>query len=98
MDAYSEGACDLFRLSTGRTFYANGHILGISEGSITGGYDNGIDTSDFTRAERAEVAAWAIGQWAQWAQTATDQAAQIRANSQQISGMVPDEPPVEPSA
>ena len=32
------------------------------------------------------------------AQTATDQAAQIRANSQQISGMVPDEPPAEPSA
>jgi hypothetical protein len=69
MDAYSEGACDLFRLSTGRTFYANGHILGISEGSITGGYDNGIDTSDFTRAERTEVAAWAIRQWEQWAQS-----------------------------
>lgn len=32
------------------------------------------------------------------AQVASDQAAQIRANSQQISGMVPDAPPVAPPA
>lgn len=71
MELICEGYTDTFCLSTGRTFDANCHILGISpDGSLSGGYDSGIDARDFTREERLEVAAYAIAQWVQWASAA----------------------------
>lgn len=52
-----------------------------------------LNTASIEQADLDELAA----QIRAAAQTATDQAAAIRANSQQISGMVPDAPP-QPTA
>lgn len=55
------------RLSTGKEFFAYGHILGIGpDGEIYTGYDETL-FKNFTPAERAEVAAVMIERWRRWA-------------------------------
>jgi len=62
-----------YTLSTGRTFYANCGIIGLSpEGDITEGYDGFVDRHPqafpaadpaFTPEEKAEIADFMIQQW-----------------------------------
>ena len=66
---------DIFRLKSGREFYANCHIIGIGKDDydkdgdgeifITEGYDGGLFFKDppLTIDERAEIADYAIGLW-----------------------------------
>ena len=66
---------DTFTLSTGRTFYANRGILGISDDlGITEGYDGGVQEDStakqyeeapepFTSEERGEISAYMIHLW-----------------------------------
>lgn len=65
---------DGYKLSTGKTFYANCGILGVGESlrevrtiSISEGYDGGIEAEDFTPEERKEIADYAIKLWGEWA-------------------------------
>jgi len=60
---------DEFRLSTGRIFYANCHIIGLSPDGRhpREGYDGGIDTSDWTSVEKKELAEYMIALWKKWA-------------------------------
>lgn len=55
-----------FKLSTGRTIYANNLLIGISpDMSVTGGYDSSLDIDDtWTAAEKIELAEYMIGLWA----------------------------------
>lgn len=56
-----------FELSTGKKFYANRGILGLSEdGDITEGYDGGFDERKFNKAERKEIAEYMINLWKKW--------------------------------
>ena len=63
---------DQFILSNGKRVFANCYILGIgkdSEGiSISGGYDQGIDSDDLTLEEKRELATYAIDLWKVWAE------------------------------
>lgn len=61
---------DSFTLSSGREFYANHGIIGLTEERDRGrlyppseGYDGGIG-NDFTAKERAEIAMYMIHLWA----------------------------------
>lgn len=63
-----------FILSTGKKFYANCRIIGISppgeDGKIVGisqGYDGGIYTK-FTKKEKLEIAVYMKNLWMDWAQ------------------------------
>ena len=57
---------DGFKLSTGKSIYANRSILGIGfhNGKITPftGFDGGVD-EDLTPEEKRELAEYAIGLW-----------------------------------
>lgn len=60
-----------FYLSTGRTFHARGHTLGMDpQGGISEGWDRGLGdmAEDFTPAERLEIAHYMIDCWLRWAQ------------------------------
>jgi hypothetical protein len=51
-------------LSSGANFYANIGIIGISpEGKVYEGYDGGVETENFTAAQRQELALFMIDQW-----------------------------------
>lgn len=72
---------DRLMLASGRQFYANSGILGLSDKlAITEGYDGGVredrhrdaDVDEdvdmpFTVEERAEIAAYMVALWQQWA-------------------------------
>jgi len=70
-----------YRLSSGREFYANGQILGITrDGRLTEGYDSEIELewrdpegeewsdTPFTVAERREIADYMVARWLVWAE------------------------------
>lgn len=58
---------DEFRLWSGRRLYANCNVLGIGpDGSVHTGYDDHLETSDFTPEERRELAEYAIAKWKAW--------------------------------
>ena len=63
---------DEFILSNGKRVFANCYILGIGQDSkeisISGGYDQGIDSDDLTLEEKRELATYAIGLWTRWAE------------------------------
>jgi len=71
---------DHYRLSTGRMFYANGGIIGLSPEhttrSVSEGYDGAIYMGDehdepedrWTPAERQELAAYMVALWTRWGQ------------------------------
>lgn len=66
-------ANDKFLLSTGRTFFANGNVLGMrgNGGEISEGWDGEVEENEvFTPAERLEIAAYMIDAWLAWAQRA----------------------------
>lgn len=60
---------DTFKLSTGRTFYANNGLIGISPlGAdaavrVSEGYDGGVHVDEWTAAERRELADYMIALW-----------------------------------
>ena len=60
-------------LSTGRSFYAHGGVLGlplIGRGGVLGisyGSDGGVEDEALTRAERRVIARAMIAQWRRWA-------------------------------
>jgi hypothetical protein len=63
---------DIYRLTSGRVFYANNGIIGISpDGEVSEGYDGGIDVvrewddefTPWTPAERGELADEMIRRW-----------------------------------
>ena len=66
-----------FILSTGRTFYAFGSMLGLREEatSLTYGWDGTVHLDDddldaeFTPLERREIAVYMISLWASWSET-----------------------------
>ena len=67
------GKGDTFTLSTGRVFYANNLIVGISMSGCEGnvlmlaeGYDGNVDTLSWTPAERRELADFMIDLWGKW--------------------------------
>jgi len=52
-----------YKLSTGKTFYANNGIIGISPDlCISEGYDGGID-GEFTQSEKKEISEFMIDLW-----------------------------------
>ena len=67
---------DGFRLTTGKEFYANGSILGLSPTSLDlcEGYDGIVEMDGaepegrFTDAERQEIANYMISVWRAWAE------------------------------
>lgn len=75
-----ERIVDGYRLSTGREFYANRGIVGLSDSddeNVTEGYDGGIDMdasgegqewgqSAWSEAERHELADYMIEKWTRW--------------------------------
>ena len=56
---------DVYQLSTGTIIYANRGIIGLApDGSIYGGYDEGVHTrGDLTDDEVRDVAAYMIEKW-----------------------------------
>ena len=66
---YSKGR-DIYTLASGRTFYANHGILGISPGEgaaeLTEGYDGGLFLRSLTREERIEIATAMVEAWGKW--------------------------------
>lgn len=70
---------DYFVMDSGRRFYANNGILGIgvyldecddyrSIITVSGGYDGGVNTRDFTPAERQELAEYVTDLWRKFAE------------------------------
>ena len=62
---------DGFRLTTGKEFYANNGILGLSPmcPALFEGYDGTVDDGTvLTDAERHEVAEYMISVWRAWAE------------------------------
>lgn len=73
---------DTYKLSTGRTFYANNHVIGIDpDGRVSEGYDGDVNfdkydsendtyVNDWTLAEKLELARFMVNlwirQWANW--------------------------------
>lgn len=69
---------DGYVLSTGREFYANNGIIGLSpefgRGALAEGYDGGIlcepncwnEAQQWTAAERTELADYMIALWMKW--------------------------------
>jgi hypothetical protein len=55
-------------LSTVKTFYVNGGVIGISPNSdrLSHGYDGDISTEKWTRAEKKELAQFMIKLWKKW--------------------------------
>lgn len=54
-------------LESGRTVYANHAIIGLTNEhglAVFGGYDQGVDESGWTRAERADLALEMMRLWA----------------------------------
>lgn len=62
-----------FRLSTGKEFYANRHILGLGYFQkslvIFEGYDGGVDAKNFSQEEKKEIAEYMIDLWKQFSKT-----------------------------
>jgi hypothetical protein len=59
---------DNYELSTGRTFYANNGLIGLTSVDdpacrVSEGYDGGVDVELWTAAERAELADYMIALW-----------------------------------
>ena len=63
-----------YRLTSGKTFYANGGILGLGpdpDEFLSEGYDGGVSgEKDFTRDERREIASFMIMRWHEWGRRA----------------------------
>jgi len=71
---------DTYRLSTGKTFYANNGIIGLSFDDVTPdedgeysfglaeGYDGGISVEKFSDAEILEIAEGMIELWSKYKQ------------------------------
>lgn len=67
---------DHFTLSTGRKFYANNGIIGLSphNNGVSEGYDGAVYVDEdegegWTTAERHELADYMISLWQQWKET-----------------------------
>lgn len=65
---------DVYTLSTGKNFYANCGIIGISKNEkgifVHEGYDGSINypwEENFTKEERREIANFVINLWNEWA-------------------------------
>jgi len=54
---------DHYILSSGKTFYAHGGVIGLG---MTQGWDGGIDDSSFTKAERKEIARFCRKEWKEY--------------------------------
>jgi len=57
-----------YLFTSGRKFYAHGHIVGIAPDlGINEGYDSGIDDEDFTEEDKKELALFMIELWKEYA-------------------------------
>lgn len=59
---------DTYTLSSGRTFYAHGGVLGFAPGedSVSYGWDGGVEMRDWSAAEKRELADFMIALWQQY--------------------------------
>jgi len=57
-----------YTLSTGTKFYANCGVIGLG---MSEGWDGGIDDSNFTKAEREEIADYCIKEWEKYKKSKT---------------------------
>ena len=78
------GYYDDFELSTGKYISANCSKLGIDPNlNLSGGYDDGIDSDDFTPTEKMEIAQYAICLWQRyWDEARIEQEARKTASKE----------------